>query len=119
MENTPAEEKLIRSKDVPVIKDSGIRTNLYTSWKDENWIIERVNLDKLTVMLERRYNVKFIFKSDMLRKYKISGTIRKETLEQILDMLSLTTPMKYEIKEGLITLDYDSSRSENYSKTMN
>jgi len=98
----------------PVSVTSDVKIDLYTSWKDERWIIERMSLDELTVMLERRFAVKFIYKSDNLKSYKISGIIRKETLEQVLDFLKLTTPLKYNITEGIVTLDYDASRSDTY-----
>jgi len=75
-------------------------------------------MDQLAKMLERRYNVSFIFKSDVLKKYRISGIIRKETLEQVLDLLKLTVPMTYKIKEGIVTIDFDKERSINYLKTM-
>lgn len=118
-ENPRQEKVLMPVENVPVVVNNDVKTNLYTSWKDENWVIEREDLDVLSVMLERRYNVKFVYKTDSLRKYKISGTIRKETLEQILDFLKLTVPLEYEIKNGLVTLNIDKTRSENYLKVMN
>lgn len=106
-------------EDSPMVVDVGSKTSLYTSWKDEKWIVERERLDDLVVKLERRFNVTVVYKSEALKEYKISGIIRKETLEQVLDLLKLTTPLKYQIKNGIVTLDVDKSRSENYSKVMN
>jgi ferric-dicitrate binding protein FerR (iron transport regulator) len=105
-------------EDIPVSVDSDIKTTLYTSWKDDKWTVEHEKMDQLAKMLERRYNVSFIFKSDVLKKYRISGIIRKETLEQVLDLLKLTVPMTYKIKEGIVTIDFDKERSINYLKTM-
>lgn len=101
-----------------LLLDKSVETNLYTSWKDERWIIEREYLDKFTVKLERRYDVKFLYRSETLKRYKISGIISKETLEQVLDLLKLTVPLKYNIKEGIVTLDLDNSRIDNYLKVM-
>jgi ferric-dicitrate binding protein FerR (iron transport regulator) len=107
-----------KHESIPVSVDSDIKTTIYTSWKDDKWTIEREELDQLAVMLERRYNVNFIFRSDVLKKYRISGIIRKETLEQVLDLLKLTVPMTYKIKEGIVTIDFDKERSVNYLKIM-
>lgn len=115
----PSENTELPVENVPVVVDKEVETNLYTSWKDEKWVIEREDLDELCVMLERRYNVKFIYKTDSIKKYKISGTIRKETLEQILDFLKLMAPVEYTIKDGLVTLNLDKKRTENYLKVMN
>lgn len=114
---SPAVQK---SKEaVPVVIDKNIKTSLYTSWKDDKWIIEREPLNDLVVKLQRRFNVTFIYKSEALKKYKISGIIQKETLEQVLDILKLTAPLKYTIKKGVVTLEMDPSRTENYKKVMN
>jgi transmembrane sensor len=119
-ENTHTSSGITDTKESsPVMVDNDIKTDLYTSWKDDSWVIEREELGKLMVMLERRFNVSFIYKSEAIKKYKVSGTIRKETLEQVLDLLKLTTPLKYEIKDGFVTLEYDKSRSASYSKVMN
>ncbi len=118
---TTSEDKSInksKQEDFPVSVDSDIKTTLYTSWKDDKWTVEHEKMDQLAIMLERRYNVSFVFKSDVLKKYRISGIIRKETLEQVLDLLKLTVPMTYKIKEGIVTVDFDKERSINYLKTM-
>lgn len=111
-------EDKLKTANIPIGIDSHVETKLYTSWKDDKWIIEREELDQLSVMLERRYNVTFLFNSDGLKKYRISGIIRKETLEQVLDLLKLTVPLTYKIKEGIVTIDLDKDRSENYLKIM-
>lgn len=114
---TTQPSKIQQKKSIVVDKD--VKTDLYTSWKDDKWIIEGEKLDELVVKLERRFDVKFIYKSESLKKYTISGIIRKETLEQVLDILKLTAPLKYTIKEGIVTLEMDDKRIENYSKVMN
>jgi ferric-dicitrate binding protein FerR (iron transport regulator) len=106
------------AKPDPIIIEDIAETKLYTSWKDKSWYIEREELDKLIVMLERRYNVVFICNLQELKGYKISGTIRNETLEQVLDFLKLTVPLKYIIDEGIVTINIDTERSGNYLKIM-
>lgn len=111
-------EDKLKTATIPIGIDSHVETTLYTSWKDDKWIVEREELDQLSVKLERRYNVTFLFKSDGLKKYRITGIIRKETLEQVLDLLKLTVPLTYKIKDGVVTIDLDKDRSENYLKIM-
>lgn len=118
-ESQPIENTETPVENMPVLIDKEVETSLYTSWKDEHWVIERQDMDDLCIMLERRYNVKFIYLTDSIKKYKISGTIRKETLEQILDFLKLMAPVEYTIKDGLVTLNLDKKRTENYLKVMN
>jgi transmembrane sensor len=103
----------------PVEIEEDVKTDLFTSWKDDNWVIEREELDKLVVMLERRFNTTFICNRDELMKYRVSGIIRKETLEQVLDVLKLTAPIRFTINKGSVTLETDQQRTENYSKVIN
>jgi hypothetical protein len=91
----------------PVVKDYNVKTELYTSWKDNRWIIEREKFGELVKKIERRYNVKIILESDELLDYHFSGIIEKETLEQLLEILRLTIPVQYTIDVGKVYLNLD------------
>lgn len=107
----------LKRKDVIVV-NTNINTQILTSWKDPRWIIEGEELENLATMFERRYNVIVHFKSEQLRNFKFSGTIENETLEQVLGILRLTTPLKYEIGKGEIWWDIDSKLSDKYSRIL-
>ncbi|NJO70170.1 MAG: FecR family protein [Bacteroidetes bacterium] len=77
---------------------------VYTSWKDSRWIIEGETMANLTKKLERRYNVKFQFKSESLENYKFSGTLKDETLEQVLNLMKISAPIEFSIQENTVYL---------------
>ncbi len=116
------QEKIsIKSKDakavlssVPVVMDENVRTELHTSWKDSRWIIEGENLNELTKMLERRYNVSISLTSAKLNKYRFSGTIENETLEQVFEILQMTIPIDYSLEPGKVSVKIDSVLKEKY-----
>ncbi|MDR6566328.1 FecR family protein [Chitinophaga ginsengisegetis] len=91
-------------------------TEIYTAWKDGNWIVAAQTMDELAVTMERRFNVKVIFKEQELKEYRFSGTFRQETLEQVLNILKLTAPLKYTIDKGVVTLALDEELREKYNK---
>ncbi len=95
------------------------RTDLYTSWKDENWIFKGEKISELAVLLERRFNVKILFSSEELKEYRFTGTFHNETLEQVLQVLKLTAPLQYEISKGTVTLKLDSKLKMKYNKYIN
>lgn len=101
-----------------VIVNNDIRAEVLTSWKESRWLIEGEKLGSLATMFERRYNVVVHFKSDELRNFKFSGTIENETLEQVLGILRLTTPLKYEIGKGEIWWDIDTKLADKYSRIL-
>jgi transmembrane sensor len=93
---------------------SNINTKLYTSWKDDRWIIESEGLSNIAVLLERKFNVSVHVESEELLKYKFRGTFTNETLEQILNVFRFTAPIKYTIEKGIVTIDMDKNRKHAY-----
>jgi len=106
--------KRIVSKPLIVDYSSNIKTELFTSWKDEKWILEREPLEDLVPKLERRFNLKFRFDENELKKYLFTGTIRNETIDQILEALTLTAPLRYSIKNDSVILALDTDTKDQY-----
>ena len=66
------------------------------SWKESDWRFEKEPLQDLAVKLERRYNVN-IHVDDQLKSQHFTGTIRDESLEQILSIMKISYPIQYSI----------------------
>ena len=98
----------------PVQINDAVNIKLYTSWKDAEWLIESKTLGELASPLERRYNIRILFDSDNLKNFRFSGTIRNETIEQMLNVLAITAPMKYTVEQGVVRLKIDARRKNNY-----
>ncbi|MDR1381613.1 MAG: FecR domain-containing protein [Tannerella sp.] len=81
-----------------------VMTELYTSWKDARWIIEKESLESLAVRLERRYNVQISFTDQTLKNFSFSGTLKEETLEQVLEAIKLSAPVNYTVRQNRVTL---------------
>jgi hypothetical protein len=98
----PVSEKLL-----PVEFDKNVNTELYTSWKDKRWVVESEEFRYLAPMLERRFNVKIRYNDNDLGKYRFSGTIENETLEQLFNIMRMTIPLSYQIDKGVVELNLD------------
>ncbi|MDP4210625.1 MAG: FecR family protein [Bacteroidota bacterium] len=94
---------------------SNVNTNIYTSWKDNLWIIESEPLKNIAIILERKFNVSIDIKSPELNQYTFSGTFNNETLEQILDIIKLTAPLNYQINKGIVTITEEQRRKATYN----
>jgi ferric-dicitrate binding protein FerR (iron transport regulator) len=86
------------------IVTQNVTTELYTSWKDPRWLIEKEPLESLAIKLERRYNVHISFADETLRKISFSGTLKDETLEQVLEAIKLSAPVNYTIRQNQVKL---------------
>lgn len=118
----PVEKEDIQNKESRNSEKLEILSNInpvvFTSWKDSRWIIESDPLSGLAVKLERRYNVKIIIDKKELRDYKFSGTIKDETLEQVLNVIKLTAPINYNIRNNEVHLFENKSFSESYDEML-
>ena len=109
----------VQSLQKPTLVTNNVNTDLYTSWKDTEWVIEAQTFGDLATSLERRFNVQVLFGSPDLKNYRFSGTIRKETLEQVLNVLTYTAPMQYKVDQGVVQLLIDQKRKRNYDELSN
>lgn len=98
-----------------IVLTSNVNTNIYTSWKDNRWIIESEPLKNIAVIMERKYNVSIVIKSPELNQYTFTGTFNNETLEQILDIIKLTAPLNYQINKGVVTIIEEQKRKATYN----
>ena len=79
-----------------------VNTDLYTSWKNKLLRFEDASFSEVIKKMERWYDVKI--NVDDLNSFskKYNMTIKTESLREILQLLSLTTPIKYEINENKV-----------------
>lgn len=86
------------------------------AWTQGKLIIRGESLDNLCVELQRKYDVNFIFKNEEIKKYRFSGVLLDETLEQVLNVIKLTAPIDYYLDGKTVFLSSDKEQINNYSK---
>jgi len=106
----------IETREVRVISNVDAKSS--TSWKDDRWIIDRQPLGYLVPLLERRYNLKIMFKDEELKQYNFTGIIQNETAEQIMNALCLTAPLSYLVSNDTITLSLNVRDRDHFNKIM-
>jgi transmembrane sensor len=98
----------VKETSSPHLKvDSMVDTKLTTSWKDNRWIFKSSKLQDLAPILERRFNISITFRDSVLSDYKFTGIIKDESLEQVLNAISLAAPVRYEINHKQVILSTD------------
>lgn len=75
-----------------------------TAWTQNKLIIRSENLESLCTKLQRKYNVTFVFSSSEIKKHRFSGVLLDETLEQVLDVITLTAPVDYLLDKKTVLL---------------
>jgi transmembrane sensor len=69
----------------------------YTSWKEGILVFKDDPLEEIVFRLGRWYNVDFVFKNNSIKDFPYTATFVDETLVQIMDLLQMATPIKYDI----------------------
>jgi len=79
---------------------------LHTAWKDDRLIFQSETFENIAYKLERWYDVKIHVRNKELKKYRYTGKfVHKETLNQVLEILNLTTPINYTFKQNDLYID--------------
>lgn len=66
-----------------------------TGWKDGKLVFRNTPLEVVLKKLSRRYNVDIVLHQKGNKEYKYRATFTTETVEQILDYLKLTAPIRW------------------------
>lgn len=106
-------QELQPSKIEEIVLHEDIDPIVYTSWKDSKWIIESESLEKLAVEFERRFDVTIEFTDQELKNMRFTGTLKDESLEQVLKAMKLTADMDYKI-DGKQVLFMKKNEHENF-----
>jgi ferric-dicitrate binding protein FerR (iron transport regulator) len=96
-----------------------VKVEPLVSWKENRWIIEKEDLSKLAVELERKFDIQILFETDRLKNFRFTGTLLDEPLEQVLKVMSVTAPINYEINGKKVTLKEKENFERIYKKLYN
>jgi len=69
----------------------------YTAWINGRIVFYGDPIQTVVKKLEKWYNVEIVIGDKRLEDYKFTGTFIDESLEQVLNILSMTSPMTYQI----------------------
>lgn len=90
--------QLIYNKTKNIIQLKTVETRLFTSWKDNELIFIETTFGDLVKLLERRYGVKIAVTDKSILNDHYTGTLKNETILEILEIIKHTQPIRYKIE---------------------
>ncbi len=90
-------EQLVFNKYSKKMTIKTVNTKWFTSWKDNKLIFINLSLKDLIVLLERKYGVDIEVKNKAILDYHYDGTIKNESILEVLEIIKKTLPVSYEI----------------------
>ncbi len=113
--------ELIKDKETPIVLAPSQKAVFYkkenkleieevkslevVAWKEGKLIFKKTSLQEVVVDLERKYNVKININSQKLLNYEYTGTFDNLSIDEVLKLLTISSPIKYSIKNGKIILE--------------
>ncbi len=89
----PGDQACLSDNEKLIVKEVNI--NEFTSWKDGKLMFVRKSLPEVVKMLERWYNVEIQLEAGENKELWFTGTIEKETISEILEIIKTTIPIEY------------------------
>jgi transmembrane sensor len=80
--------------NLPVVKPNEIKE---TAWLDNRILFTNELFEDVAKQIERKYNVQVIFENEALKNEQISGLLDKESLQDALQIIEVTTPFNYRV----------------------
>jgi ferric-dicitrate binding protein FerR (iron transport regulator) len=91
----PKESKIeYQVTELPDVKPEEIKE---TAWVDNRILFTNEVFEDVAAQIERKYNVQVVFEDQKLRTEQISGLLDKESLQEALGIIEMTTPFKFRV----------------------
>jgi len=97
-------EQVLLNPDANALNPLRVNTELYTSWKENLLKFEDAPFEDVIKKMERWYDVRITVDPGINAKERYTMTIKTESLREMLQLISKTTKMDYEIKGNRVLI---------------
>jgi transmembrane sensor len=91
---TPGEQITVNNNEGKIIKKK-VNPSNYSAWKEDVLVFENTPLADILAKLENRYKVKISLDENIAQRERLTMTIGQETFDEILEMIQLSSHLKY------------------------
>lgn len=115
-----ANQKIIYNRTNKNIQKTDVYDGrIYAGWINNQLSFESETFEEIASTLERNYNVSITFETESLKDIRYSGTLNNNSLESILQILSLTSPLSYRLEDSHIYIKEDQKQLRYYRDITN
>jgi len=91
---------------------------MYADWRFNKLTFNSETFENIASVLERNYNIKFVFEDQTLKKYRYTGSIGNTSLESLLQIFAMTSPITYRMKDSVIYMNENKRLMPFYKKVL-
>jgi len=88
-------EQLTLDIEKQTVSKNKVEASQYTSWKEGKLVFRNENMQQVARRLSRWYNVEVMVDDKQLENYTFHATFFDEPLDEVLKLISITTPISY------------------------
>jgi len=88
-------EQLTLDIEKQTVTKSEVEATQYTSWKEGKLVFRNEKMQQVARRLSRWYNAEVVVDDRLLENYTFHATFADEPLDEVLKLLSITTPISY------------------------
>lgn len=107
-------ELLKLKKGIMYVADK-VDTEPIIAWKENKLILKGEELSNLLIKLERKYDVTFLYETDIIKQFRFTGTLENETLTQVLDVIKLSAPIDYTLEGKIVKITENKQMTKKFS----
>jgi transmembrane sensor len=101
-----ANQKASYTKTNKTLLSSVVNPMTYASWKENILYFDNENFENVISKLERWYDVSIHLEGKDSIDDRFTLTVKNESLKEVLDLISLTTPLRYKIQGDEVIISY-------------
>jgi ferric-dicitrate binding protein FerR (iron transport regulator) len=101
----------------PVVSDN-VNIAPIVAWTQDKLIFRGETLENICVKLNRKYDCTFAFENNEVKNLRFTGTLEDETLEQVLNVIKLISPIDYTINKKAVIIKENKKQASQYMKFM-
>lgn len=94
------------------IEQQEVETWKYTAWKEGKLVFRNDSMEEIASRISRWYNVDVEIRGEGMEEYKFRGVFEDDSLEEVLRLLKMTSPIDYEILDRQSNADGSFSRKQ-------
>jgi len=99
-------QQAIASSDDPKFKILEVDAKNYALWKDGIFYFDMASIEDIMHKLERWYDIKVFYTNSTVKTRRFSMEVKRyENIDKILDILSATNKVRFDIKGNVITVN--------------
>jgi len=108
----PSDHAVFHTKDKAIDISAEEDLDKFIGWKDGKLVFFNDLIENVSDKLGNWYNVTVKIQNAELKKYRFTATFTDEPIEQVLDLLSKSSPIRYRIKQAARLSDNSYSKRE-------